>query len=260
MGIRGSENPSDFRDYLGTEFIARCRKNSRYSLRAFARSLSIGSSELSKLLNKKRGLSESMLARLSERLYVEPARLEEYRKGAVRRSAKVADALSYRQLLSDACEVLSDWYPLAILELMKCEGFRKDPRWISRRLGVGQSEIKIALARLQKLQLLKITKDGEWIDTAGATTVLKEGSTDAARRKLQCQILALALAAVEEIPIDQRDQTAMLMAIDTKKLAGARKKIKKFRRSLSAYLENSDSKNNVFYLSISLFPVLKNLK
>ena len=48
--------------------MRRCRTNSSYSLRAFARSLKIEPSALSQIINKKRPLTEKMKLRLGSAL------------------------------------------------------------------------------------------------------------------------------------------------------------------------------------------------
>ncbi len=55
-------------DWLRNEYKARRRKNPSYSLRAFSRSLSIGSGRLSEILSGKRGLGHKLAGRIADRL------------------------------------------------------------------------------------------------------------------------------------------------------------------------------------------------
>ena len=57
--------------------------------------------------------------------------------------------------------------------------------------------------------------------------------------------------------MERRDQTSMTMAIDTKLLPQAKEKIKKFRRDMDRLLQSSDTKDEVYHLSVSLYPVTK---
>ena len=70
---------TDFRVHLQNEFIDRCKKNPRYSLRAFARSLEIDSSSLSRLLNGKRMVSKTMHLVLGEKLGLAPHIIKYFR-------------------------------------------------------------------------------------------------------------------------------------------------------------------------------------
>lgn len=254
-----SAKPADFRSLLQEELLERCQKNPRYSLRSFAQSLQVGSSDLSKIIHGKRGLSDEMLVRLGTRLDLDPKMIEGYRatapdKGKKRQGATVDKG--YATLALDAFRVISDWYPLAILEMTKVAGFNPAPKAIAKRLGLTVSEVTIALERLQRLGLLEITADGRLIDLAGSTTGVTPDYTEAAKRKYQKQILEKALKAVDDVPIAQRDQSSMLMAVDTTKLDEARMLIRDFRRNLCALLESGEQKDQVMFLSVSLFPVL----
>lgn len=53
--------------YLQKEYERRRRKNENYSLRAFARNLGIGSSDLSKIMSGRRAVTTAMIKRLSRR-------------------------------------------------------------------------------------------------------------------------------------------------------------------------------------------------
>ncbi len=251
--------PADFRALLQEELLDRCKKNPRYSLRSFAHSLKVGSSDLSKIIHGKRGLSDEMIVRLATRLDLDPKAIEEFRvaardQGKKRQGAKAASG--YANLSLDAFRVISDWYPLAILEMTKVEGFDPSPKVIARRLGLTVNEVTIAIERLVRLGMLEVGEDGRMTDLAGSTSGVTPDYTDAAKRKYQKQILAKASQAIDEVPIAHRDQSSMLMAVDTAKLDEARVLIKDFRRKLCALLESGDQKDQVMFLSVSLFPVL----
>jgi len=65
-----------FKTYLQEEFVRRCRNNKAYSLRSFARQLSINHSSLSRILSGKRALSENMIQKLAEQLELAPNEIE----------------------------------------------------------------------------------------------------------------------------------------------------------------------------------------
>lgn len=62
--------------------------------------------------------------------------------------------------------------------------------------------------------------------------------SSSAHKNLQRQILQKAIDAIDNAHADEKDITAMTMAIDIKKNPEARKLIAKFRRDLCAYLEH----------------------
>ena len=247
-------NAENFRARLQDELIQRCRNNPSYSLRAFARSLSLEPSALSKILRGRRAISASMVDRLAPRLGMDP---EESR--IVRNSAKKGKlpAHEFAQLSADTFRVISDWYHYAILELTTLHQFHGNTAWIARTLGITVSEVNIAVERLVRLEFLEIDKNGKWKDVSGNITTVGNEFTAAAFRNLQKQILRMAAEAMEKVPMEERDQSSLTLAVDARLLPKAKEKIKKFRRELSAFLQSSEKRDRVYQVSLSLYPVTK---
>jgi len=248
------DTTSDFRILLQNELAARCTSNPRYSLRAFAKHLGVGSSDLSKFIRRKRQLSETTLLRLANRLGLAPEKTEHYRQAL---SGVKTKSSEYHQVSMDQFHLVSDWYHFAILELIKVKGFRPEPAWVAHRLGISVSEVNIAVQRLMRLGYLEISARGKWLDKVGSTSTVNMEYTTLAKRLLQKQILEKAMQALEEVEFERRDQSAILMAVNSKNLPAARALAAKFRRDLSALLEKGNRKDQIYYLTVSLFPVLK---
>jgi uncharacterized protein (TIGR02147 family) len=158
----------------------------------------------------------------------------------------------------DQFSVIADWYHSAILELIAVKGFRSDARWIAKRLGITVSEANTAIERLLNLEMLKRKKSGKLVNAVGSqTTLTKTPHTSQAQRRLQKQVLEMALSALEEIPVEKRSQTSVTMAINKKRLPEALEYIRRFRRDLSQFLEQDLDKDEVYHLGISLYPVTR---
>jgi uncharacterized protein (TIGR02147 family) len=126
---------------------------------------------------------------------------------------------------------------------------------VSKVLGISLVEAQDAIDRLVRLDYIKIKPKGQWELREGHSTTLGTELTASALRKMQKQILEMAIKAVDDVPIQKRDQTAMTMAIDSSLIPQAKEKITKFRRELCAYLESGKKKDAVYQLSVSLYPV-----
>ena len=162
----------------------------------------------------------------------------------------------FHTLALDAFRIISEWYHYAILELMELEGFRQDPQWIAKKLDISINESKIAIQRLKRAGILSENKNGKWINHCHKfTSTLSNDFTNRALKKLQEQILTKALKALEEVPIERRDQTGMLMPINTKRLPEIKKMIKEFRRRLCSYVNEDKTKDAVYQLGISFYPL-----
>lgn len=244
---------ADFRTRLKDELIARCRKNPKYSLRAFAKALGIVPSALSDMLNGRRTITNKSIERLGLSLGLSLKEIAQFQKESADGGNKAA---RFQQITFDTFALISDWYHFAILELIKIENFMPTNQRIAQALGITKSEANIAIERLMRLNLVRIDSKGRWVDVSeGFTTSIKPGLTSSAARNLQKQILEQAIAAIEEVPIERRNHTSMTMAIDPADVAEASEKIKKFRRQLCKFLERNGRPKEVYQLAISLFPV-----
>ncbi len=251
----------DFRLLLQHELIERCRRNPKYSLRAFAKSLGIGPAALSDMLNNKRSITVSTIERLGLALGLNLDEIRSYQNGnADKNSSHSGQAtLDFQQLSLDTYSIISDWYHYAILELMKTKGFRNNASWISKTLGITKNESNAAVERLVRVGLIKINDEGQWIDTSGgfSTNIVDSKLSSAASKKLQKQILAMSIKALEQLSPEERNHTSMTMAANPKDLPEAIERIKKFRRDLCEFLERDGNVTQVYQLGISLYPVTK---
>jgi hypothetical protein len=256
-GPAAPEPPASFRHHLQQELIRRTNANPAYSLRAFARFLQINHASLLRLIAGERPLSRKMIQRLGLRLGMDLETLAKFLPEGVRgRGSSPAEApISFQQMSIDQFSVISDWYHHAILELTHTAGFRPDPRWIARVLGINPLQARAAVDRLLRLGMLEATPEGGLRNRAGSQSGLRNDLKADAFRKLQRQILEKALSALDSIPLELRSQTSMTMSVSSSRLAGAVERITTFRRELCAYLEADPERDQVYQLSISLFPL-----
>lgn len=244
---------SDFRLFLQQEFIKRCKKNPRYSLRAFAKTLSIQPSPLSAILRGKRPITAKMKTRLGLTLGLSLEELKEYDSSSSARKQQN----EFQQLTIDNYAIISDWYHYAILELIRVKSFKSNVNYISKALNISETEVQIAIERLQRVGLLEIKKNGKFIDTTanGLATNIHQDLTSSASKKLQKQILEKAIMALLELPTSVRSQTSMTMAINPIDLPEAKKRIQEFRRDMCAFFEKNKNPTQVYNLGVSLYPI-----
>jgi len=248
------ENYQSFSLFLQDELVQRCKKNPGYSLRSFARTLQINHSSLSRLLSGQRKASEKMQRSLVARLGHDPETIRNFKDESARNFRALEKSRDFNQMNRDSFAVISDWYHYAILELTLVATFRSEAKWIAKALGISVAEANAAVDRLIRLGMLERTPAGQLKNASGNNTNIEGEIRDAAKRKMQTQILELALKALDEVAIDRRNQTSMTMAINSKRLPEAIEMISKFRRKLSAFLEQDPDRDEVYQLSVSLFP------
>jgi uncharacterized protein (TIGR02147 family) len=224
---------SDYRAFLKNELATRMKENSRYSLRAFARSIQISPQALSLVLNGKRGLSLSMAAKISSALglsktdqmffndlvvYTQAKSLKVKKLLASRLSTlgESEDTKVTRLLKEDTFKVISEWYHYALIELTYVQGFRNHPKWIAHQLGIAEYDAQVAIDRLLRLNLLKMNKRGQLVKTTHTLTTPQDVASSTIR-SFHKKMLEKAKSSLDLDPISERDFTTTTMAIDLKK-------------------------------------------
>jgi uncharacterized protein (TIGR02147 family) len=241
--------------------------NSAYSLRAFARFLGVPSGRLSEVMSSKRLLTDQAGRKIAAKLALRPDEEAKFLKSIQneralnkQRSISVATSDSedtqeaeYHQLNLDAFQAIADWYHFAILSLMETRGFRNDPAWIAKRLGISVIESRAALERMIRLGMIETSRGGILKKSSAHFSTTHDVSSSALRVSHR-QSLEQAINALENIEVELRDISSITMAIDIAKIPEAKKLLREFRRKLSAFLETG-KQNEVYNLNIQLVPV-----
>lgn len=246
-----SLQPHCLRGYLQQEFLERLKRNPQYSLRSYAQFLGLNSGTLSQIFKGQRKMGPRMFKKLVHRLGLSPELAQKLDP------SKAHSSDQYSQLSVDSFHVISDWYHFAILELIKTEDFQADAKWMAKRLSLTVTEVHLALERLERLQYIKKDDSRGYQVCENNLSTLSHDFTNAAFKKLQMQILTKAIEAVETIPLEQRLQTSLSIALNRDDLPKLKEMIHRFRREVNAFLESHESKQDVYHFSVSLYPVTK---
>lgn len=244
----------DFPQWLQSEFDSRCKRNPRYSLRAFAQLLEIDPSSLSQYMHNKRKASNKMIQRFCDKLKAS-AEQKKVLLQKVRLDSIKAEQ-TYIELQENAFKVISEWYHIAIMELSCTKDFNPQSQVIAKRLGIATEEVEAALSRLESLELIKYDGD-TFVKTNRNLTNFSPGITSRAHKHFQKQVITKALNAVDSCSSQEKDITTMSMAIDKNKLEEARALITDFRKKMCQFLEDGNQ-TEVYNLSIQLYPISNN--
>lgn len=255
----------DYRTYLKDELSNRCRHNSNYSLRAFARDLKLSSARMSEVLSGKKGLSRVAAADIGKLLKMNTAESEYFcdlvevaharssiaREAALKRIQEYKPTDSVKNLDEDSFKIVSDWYHFAILNLMHLKDFKSNPEWISSRLGITHDTVLEALSRMLRLKM--ISYDGGHYHPEKDFIAGPDGVPSTAVRKFHKQLMEKAIASLETQTIAERDMSSLMIPMDAKKIELARKRIRDFRVRLCKELSEGDDLNALYCLSIGFF-------
>ena len=124
-----------FRAVLTAELERRRAANSRYSLRSFARDLSVHHSTLSQILRGKRRVTGRSVRAFGRRL----------------RLAAPA--------IAELCALENE---SAVLSTLDRPNFQADSRWVASMAGIPLDEVNVALQRLLRKRIVTMTARARW--------------------------------------------------------------------------------------------------
>lgn len=231
-------------------------RNPSYSLRAFAKKLSIHPAALSEILNGKRIVSTKLALRLVSCLDLTEAEREQIlsfaAQGSLLKKLGKEQTAVASQLAMDQYFLVAEWYYYAILSLAEIKGFKANAKYISQRLGLSLDIADKALDRLTRLGYFE-QKKGRLVPQKNVRlSTTTDIASDSLRRRHEINLQA-AQEALRNVPIELREFTFITMAIDLKKLKFAKPIIREFREKLCAFLEDGE-KTDVYEFCMSLFP------
>lgn len=241
---------------LTEEYLQRKNRNPMYSLRAFARDLGVSKTSLSDLFTRKRKLSRSNVMKVIEKLSMPPTKRELLFSELKRKPLKSSneDEISKVMLEEDVFRLISDWYYIAILNLIKTKYNKANPALVAAKLGISKLEAETAIERLLRLKLIE-EKNGRYVRTSLPITTSRD-IPSAAIRKYHRDNLKLAELSLDNDEVNLREFSSMTMAIDPSKLPMAKDLLMKTKRKIEKILE-SGIPTEVYTLTFQLFPLTK---
>lgn len=251
---QNESNLEQIRVALQKEFISRCKRNSAYSLRAYAKYLEIDQSFLSKLLKGQRSVTKDLAEAIGPKIGFKPSQLKSLF------AAGTQAMPGFLTLSDDEFELLSEWHHFAIIELAKTKDFEFDIAKIAKRLGIHSEEVRDAIARLQRLGFVHVQAEQKKIKLLSPhTSWSNTRKTSIARKKFQRELIEKGLEAIDHVPFEFRDNSSLTVAINKERIPEFKEKIRQMRKELADFLQKDGEENldEVYQLTIGLFPLTK---
>jgi uncharacterized protein (TIGR02147 family) len=230
------------------------KRNSQYGLRAMAKKADIRPGPMSEIISGKRRLTIEMAKKILDKLLIDPKTTQELlniNNEYIQKSNE--DIIQFNH---DQYQVLSEWYHLAILNLVETKNFKNDPKIIALRLNIGLETTKNAIERLLKLKMLNLKK-GKLVRTTNRYET-SEDILNLSIRKFHHNALIKAAEAIDHIEVEHRDISALILPADPKKIKKIKDKIRKFQDRLLKEFDTKDA-TEVFQISMQVFPLTKEI-
>ena len=263
------------KDYLSKVFSQKRLANPRFSLRSWSKQIGLSSPAiLSLVLKGKRTLKpkQAVKVRRSLELEAQEARYFDFlilycNAGSIEEKEFYENILrtlkpnnNFSSIDLEKFRVISDWYHIAILELVKLKDFISNPQWIAKRLGDGvtASQIKGAIERLLKLGFLIEDKNRN-LKRPSKRLATPTDFPDEGLKRFHTQMIEKALEALREQEVHERDITSNTVTTSTAKLSEAKKMIRNFRQNLAKFLDTPDG-DETYQLNVQLFKLTRRIK
>lgn len=237
---------------------SRQRVNASYSLRAFAKDISIHPSSLSLILKAKRSLPLKDSKKVATSLKLSPKEASLFYESLflerMKAEAKASPATEPSFVLDEAYhDVVAEWEHFAVLNLLEVSGFEPRIEFVAKKLNITNQRAKVVVDHLIHVNLISIQSDGSWkpqFENLRTT----EDVPSAAIHKAHLEKMDLGKAKLEQVPLDLRDFSSVSFAIDMENMDEAKALIREFRRRFQDLL-NRGNKTEVYQLAMQFYPL-----
>lgn len=263
----------DYRAFMRDLYAANKARTPHYSFRFLARRAGFTSSNFLKLvMDGQRNLGAQAIEKVAKAMKLDPDEAEFFshlvtmnqaqtvaeRNRAFERVAANRRFRAAKRLDGPLFDYLAHWYYPAIRELAARSDFKEDPAWIASHIlpEIEPRQAKAALKTLESLGLLVRDPSGKLVrGDASLTTGHEVRSIVIPAYHLQ--MIERAAKAVETVPPEQRDVSALTVCIKESSLGDLKAKIHRFREEMLERCDSEEDPSRVYQLCIQLFPLSK---
>ena len=263
---------TSYRNFLKTYYEDHRRVDPKFSIRYLSRKLRLKSpATLNMILRGHRNPSARLTARIMEHLRLttdqrnyfsalvemEKSKSDEPRLHEVKKRVQALNPNRTAYLIDDEVfRVISNWYFLAIREMVSLPFFQEDPAWISKAMDgkITSKQAQEALEILESRGLIA-RKKGRLVRTDAQVATSKDVPSEAIKRYHE-QNLDLAKAAIREVAIELRDISASVFNLHTDDLPRLKAELREIRNRFYQTYERSDG-NATYQINFQLVPVTK---
>lgn len=259
----------EYRDYLSDLYRVRKQKHGFFSVRYIGMRTRLDPSFVAKVLNKQMHLSEKSLPRVCSFLKFNRKETEYFTTLVKFNRARNNDQIKlYFEKLAklrgpDSTVIdrnhyrfFSDWYNIAIKELLNVVDFRGDCADIPDLLipELSEAQARKAVQLLLDLGLVKQGTDGRY-ELTEKNVSAGETWQSIAIRALQKKMIELAGDAIDAVPKEKRDVSCLTVSTSRSSFELIRERIKEMRREIVDIINSDPNVDDVYQINFQVFPL-----
>lgn len=240
---------------LEAEFLQRSKKNPSYSIRSYARDLSLDSSTLGSIIKGKRKIPKKKIEFLGKKVCRDEFELKQFIKSATidhvsLREIKNGHPIKRITLSEEQFSEIADIQAYTLLSLIQLDNFIYDKVAIAKKLKTSPASLEKTIKALIKSGLV------EERDNTLSRTRLRTTTTDGVASKYiskhHLDSLELAKRKCLELTPNERYFSTLTFPADPESTGQIKKLIMEFEDKVDAYLKTK-KKTEVFKLSIQYY-------
>lgn len=259
--------------FLKSTLESKARLNSSYSLRAFARKLGMSAGGLSLVLNKKKKLSSERAHEIARALelkadeadyfmtliQLEAAKSDTLRMEYLARLKKLNPKLSSTKNIKQTMlplehfKLVSEWYGLAILELLSGVKGKWTASAIQKKLKLTKIEVEVMLERLHKLEMVEEV-GGEFRRVVDTVMVSSHAPNEALRNYYEA-VHDLSKESVRTQSPNEKVIGWQVFAFDPAQLEDVRKLTDEYLTKLEELSLQGKNKSEVYQAITNVFRI-----
>lgn len=261
----------DYRQYMQAFYDER-KRCSAFSWREFSHIAGFSSSNYMKLVcDGKSRLSSLGVEQVAVAMELEgsakeyfkemvsfaDSRDEQKKKSSFARMQEIAKENKVRTLAGDAYAYFSKWYNPVLRELAPMNPGSK-PMELSKLCypELNATEIRKSLDFMVQIGLLKKYGEYHYEQTEKVVTGIA-GCVRPTMRPMHKQMAELAVNAVENIPVEERNFAGITMGISRETFCRISQEIENFRQKIISIAREDQNSEQVYRLNLQLFPLTK---
>jgi uncharacterized protein (TIGR02147 family) len=261
---------SDYREYLKDYYHVRKGQPGGFSLRTFARKAKFPShTHLQYVMDGKRNLSQKTLVKLILALELATDQARFFQSLVFFNQAKSSEEKTFhhtrlleedprrtlKSLEGAQFQLFGQWYHSAILEMVSLKDFHGQAKWIASHLvpSITPAQAEESLRLLLEAGFLRRSING-FVPMDPAITTGDEVLSQLVR-SYHLEMMRLATRAMDDLPAEDRDISAVCFAIKAGDFSKVKRQIQQMRKQLRSFAAAPGEGNKVIQINMQLFPL-----
>jgi uncharacterized protein (TIGR02147 family) len=237
--------------------------NAKYSLRQFAKKLSLSPSGLSEILKRKKFISSKMASSIASSLklvgsekelftlscLIDRSKNSKIKNVAIKKFTELSARHKKSRFFDDKnLATVETWMQFAIMELITFKDFNHNLEWLAKKLKAHPAIVNASVENLIKLGWI-INENNTYLPSFNYASSTDDNPSDPLK-KYQKSVLKRAENALNEQHIQHREFQSAIFGFECsdENLVLAKAEIRRFIDEFSERFSGSENKNQVYHL------------